>query len=230
MAWHCRAAPARRLRRGRRAERALGRHRAARRRPSRSRPTRMRAGARRQLPLHPATSRSRASPRPSSTSTFGARSACFLYSLSGDIPRDEYRFFDPTRAAASSTSSPSRPARSTGCPTTTSTSSSTRSRIHGTFFGGLELVPVHRPHRPSCWRRSPGRTITQPALFIGAEFDSIFGQTPESVLATREPHPEPARTGLGGGVGSLDPAGGTRGGQRRPDRLPRRKRRPVSDE
>ena len=55
---------------------------------------------------------------------------------------------------------------------------------HGTFFGGLN------------WYRCIDRTsellapfaglrIMQPALFIGAEHDSIFGQTPEAVLATR---------------------------------------------
>jgi pimeloyl-ACP methyl ester carboxylesterase len=55
---------------------------------------------------------------------------------------------------------------------------------HGTFAGGLN------------WYRNIDRTaeqlaafagmqVHQPALFIGAEFDSIFGQTPEAVLATR---------------------------------------------
>jgi pimeloyl-ACP methyl ester carboxylesterase len=31
--------------------------------------------------------------------------------------------------------------------------------------------------------------VRQPALFIGAEFDSIFGQTEEAVLATRSAVP-----------------------------------------
>ena len=62
-----------------------------------------------------------------------------LYGLSGDLPRDQYRFFEPTATSL------------------------------------FDLVP----DLPA------GKHIEQPALFIGAEHDSVLGQTPDAVLATR---------------------------------------------
>ena len=55
---------------------------------------------------------------------------------------------------------------------------------HGTFFGGLNWYR-NIDHGAEQLAAFAGVQVHQPALFIGAEFDSIFGQTPESVLATR---------------------------------------------
>jgi pimeloyl-ACP methyl ester carboxylesterase len=106
-----------------------------------------------------------------------------LYALSGDLPRDEYRFFDPSASQlADVLNEPPGP-----LPWLSDADLDVFVESfshHGTFFGGLN------------WYRNIDRTsellaafagmhVQQPALFIGAEFDSIFGQTRESVLATR---------------------------------------------
>ena len=106
-----------------------------------------------------------------------------LYTLSGDIPREEYRFFEPSaRRFFDVLAEP--PGALDWLSDDDLDAFVDSFAHHGTFFGGLN------------WYRCIDRTtellapfaglpITQPALFIGAEHDSIFGQTPESVLATR---------------------------------------------
>ncbi len=110
-----------------------------------------------------------------------------LYALSGDIPRDEYRFFDPTaRSIADLVNEPPGPLDWLSDADLDAFVESFSH--HGTFFGGIN------------WYRNidrswdllasfAGRKVEQPALFIGAEFDSIFGQTEEAVLATRSAVP-----------------------------------------
>jgi pimeloyl-ACP methyl ester carboxylesterase len=55
---------------------------------------------------------------------------------------------------------------------------------HGTFAGGINWYR-NIDRNQELLAAFAGRQVEQPALFIGAEFDSIFGQTPEAVLATR---------------------------------------------
>ena len=152
---------------------------------------------------------------------------CILYTLSGDIPRDEYHFFDPTaKRAFDILVEPPGPLDWLSDDDLDVFVDSFAH--HGTFFGGLNW---YRCIDATTELLAPfaGRQITQPALFIGAEYDSIFGQTPEAVLATRRAHPQPPRTDLGEGIGTLDPAGRTPGGQRSADRLPPRKPRDMSE-
>ena len=71
---------------------------------------------------------------------------CFLYELSGDIPRDEYRFFDPTaHGIFDILAEPPGPLDWLSDDDLDVFVDSFAH--HGTFFGGLELVPVHRPHQ-----------------------------------------------------------------------------------
>jgi pimeloyl-ACP methyl ester carboxylesterase len=107
----------------------------------------------------------------------------FLYALSGDVPRDQYRFFDPqARDIWGVLNEP---------PGALDWLSDEDLDVfvgafahHGTFFGGLNWYR-NIDRNNELLAPFAGRTIDQPALFVGAEFDSIFGQTPESVLATR---------------------------------------------
>ena len=55
---------------------------------------------------------------------------------------------------------------------------------HGTFAGGINWYR-NIDRNQELLAAFAGKRIEQPALFIGAEHDSIFGQTPEAVLATR---------------------------------------------
>ena len=64
---------------------------------------------------------------------------------------------------------------------------------HGTFAGGINWYR-NIDRNQELLAAFAGKRIDQPALFIGAEHDSIFGQTPEAVLhdtaavpALREP-------------------------------------------
>lgn len=106
-----------------------------------------------------------------------------LYELSGDIPRDQYRFFDTSaRTLADNLHEPPGPLPWLGDEDLDAFVESFSH--HGTFFGGLNW---YRNIDANAQLLAPfvGRRIDQPALFIGAEHDSIFGQTPEAVLATR---------------------------------------------
>jgi pimeloyl-ACP methyl ester carboxylesterase len=107
----------------------------------------------------------------------------FLYSLSGDIPRSDYRFFDPDASGMWDvlTDPPGQIPWLSDDDLDVFVDSFAQ---HGTFFGGLNW---YRCIDRNDELRAPlaGRTIDQPALFVGAEFDSIFGQTKDAVLATR---------------------------------------------
>ncbi|HXY94692.1 MAG TPA: alpha/beta hydrolase [Acidimicrobiia bacterium] len=108
---------------------------------------------------------------------------CFLYALSGDIPRNEYHFFDAS--ARTIWDLLAEPPGALDWLTDADLDAFVASfSNHGTFFGGLNW---YRNIDRTSELLAPfaGRVIDQPALFIGAEHDSIFGQTPEAVLATR---------------------------------------------
>jgi pimeloyl-ACP methyl ester carboxylesterase len=110
-----------------------------------------------------------------------------LYGLSGDIPRAEYRFFDPrARRFGDLLAEPPGPLE--WCSDADLDAFVESFSHHGTFFGGLNW---YRCIDRSAELLAPfaGCRIEQPALFIGAEFDSIYGQTPEAVLATRRDVP-----------------------------------------
>jgi pimeloyl-ACP methyl ester carboxylesterase len=111
-----------------------------------------------------------------------------LYGLSGDLPREQVRFFDPrARSFADLVVEPPGP-----LPWLSEVDLDVYEETfahHGTFAGGLN------------WYRNIGRNaellapfagarVEQPALFIGAEFDVMFGQTRERVLATRDHVPK----------------------------------------
>jgi pimeloyl-ACP methyl ester carboxylesterase len=106
-----------------------------------------------------------------------------LYGLSGDVPRDEYRFFDPS-ARCFFDLVHDLPGPLDWLSTEDLDVFTESFAHHGTFFGGLNW---YRNIDRSQALLAPfaGRQVEQPALFIGAEFDSIFGQTEASVLATR---------------------------------------------
>ena len=106
-----------------------------------------------------------------------------LYGLSGDLPREEYRFFDPNAAGLFDVVNE--------LPGALPWLSSDDLDVfvesfahHGTFRGGINW---YRNIDRNAELLAPfaGKRIEQPALFIGAEHDSIFGQTEASVLATR---------------------------------------------
>jgi pimeloyl-ACP methyl ester carboxylesterase len=106
-----------------------------------------------------------------------------LYALSGDVPRDEYRFFDPgARTFADVVNEPPGPLE--WLSETDLDAFCASFEHHGTFFGGLNWYR-NIDRNQELLAPFAGVQVHQPALFIGAEFDSIFGQTPESVLATR---------------------------------------------
>jgi pimeloyl-ACP methyl ester carboxylesterase len=106
-----------------------------------------------------------------------------LYALSGDVPRDEYRFFDPqARTFAEIVNEPPGPLDWLSDADLDAFCASFEH--HGTFFGGLNWYR-NIDRNQELLAPFAGAQVRQPALFIGAEFDSIFGQTPEGVLATR---------------------------------------------
>ena len=106
-----------------------------------------------------------------------------LYALSGDVPRDEYRFFDPsaTHFAEVLNEPPGPLPWLSDADLDVFVESFSH---HGTFFGGLNWYR-NVDRSSEVLAAFAGMQVHQPALFIGAEFDSIFGQTRESVLATR---------------------------------------------
>lgn len=111
-----------------------------------------------------------------------------MYTLSGDLPRDRFRFFDTSaRCLADILEEPpgELPWLSDGDLDVFAAEFARQ----GTFAGGINW---YRCIDLNAELLAPfaGVRIEQPALFVGAEFDCIFGQTPESVLATRShiPH------------------------------------------
>jgi pimeloyl-ACP methyl ester carboxylesterase len=110
-----------------------------------------------------------------------------LYGLSGDVPRDEYRFFDPNaRSFADVTNELPGP-----LPWLSDADLDVFVESfahHGTFAGGINWYR-NIDRNQELLAPFAGVQVRQPALFIGAEFDSIFGQTEEAVLATRSAVP-----------------------------------------
>ncbi|HEX4018506.1 MAG TPA: alpha/beta hydrolase [Frankiaceae bacterium] len=107
-----------------------------------------------------------------------------LYSISGDIPPEDFRFFDPKARCFNDLlrEPPALPEWLTEADLDVFTSEFERK---GTFRHGIN------------WYRNIDRTwellapfvnvkVQQPALFIGAERDAIFGLSRESVAATKE--------------------------------------------
>ena len=107
-----------------------------------------------------------------------------LYSISGDIPPDDFRFFDPNaRCFADLMRDPETlPDWLTDEDLDVYTAEFERK---GTFRHGLNW---YRNIDLSWELLAPfaNAKVLQPALFIGADRDAIFGQTRESVEATRE--------------------------------------------
>ena len=106
-----------------------------------------------------------------------------LYSLSGDIPLEERRFFDPTARCVNDllTEPDALPDWLTEADLDVSTQEFERV---GTFRHGLNWYR-NIDRNAALMAPFAGLTLQQPALFVGADRDVIFGQTPESVLATR---------------------------------------------
>lgn len=114
--------------------------------------------------------------------------AAFLYSLSGDIPRSDYRFFDPTATDIWGvlTDAPGPLPWLSARDLDVFTAEFERK---GTFRGGINWYRNIDANAALC-AAFVGRRVEQPALFIGAEHDSIFGQTRDSVEATRAAVPK----------------------------------------
>ena len=106
-----------------------------------------------------------------------------LYALSGDIPRDEYRFFDPSARSLFDVVN-DLPGPLDWLSDADLDAFVESFSHHGTFFGGINWYRNIDRNR-ELLAPFVGVQVRQPALFIGAEFDSIFGQTEEAVLATR---------------------------------------------
>ena len=85
---------------------------------------------------------------------------------------------------------------------------------HGTFAGGINWYR-NIDRNQELLAAFAGKRIEQPALFIGAEHDSIFGQTPGGGAGDARRGARAARSDVDQWVGPLDPAGATRRGQRR---------------
>jgi pimeloyl-ACP methyl ester carboxylesterase len=106
-----------------------------------------------------------------------------LYSLSGDIPLEERRFFDPAARCVNDllTEPDALPEWLTEEDLNVFTEEFERV---GTFRYGLNWYRCI-DRNASLMAPFAGLQLHQPALFIGADRDVIFGQTRESVLATR---------------------------------------------
>ena len=111
-----------------------------------------------------------------------------LYGLSGDLPRDQYRFFDPTASSLFDLvhDLPGPLPWLSDADLDVFVESFSH---HGTFAGGVNWYR-NIDRNQELLAAFAGQRIEQPALFIGAEHDSIFGQTPEAVLATRTVVPQ----------------------------------------
>jgi pimeloyl-ACP methyl ester carboxylesterase len=114
--------------------------------------------------------------------------AAFLYSLSGDIPRSDYRFFDPTATGIWGVLTDA-PGPLPWLSTEDLDVFTAEFERKGTFRGGINWYRNIDANAALC-AAFVGRRVDQPALFIGAEHDSIFGQTRDSVEATRAAVPQ----------------------------------------
>ena len=106
-----------------------------------------------------------------------------LYSLSGDIPRDQFRFFDLTATGMWDV------LRDLPGPLPWLSAHDLdvfagEFGRHGTFRHGINWYR-NIDRNAALLGAFAGRRVEQPALFIGAEFDAIFGQTRATVEATR---------------------------------------------
>jgi pimeloyl-ACP methyl ester carboxylesterase len=106
-----------------------------------------------------------------------------LYALSGDVPREEYRFFD-LQATCFADVVNELPGPLPWLSEADLDVFVDSFAHHGTFRGGVNWYR-NIDRNQELLAAFAGKRIEQPALFIGAEHDSIFGQTPEAVLATR---------------------------------------------
>ena len=106
-----------------------------------------------------------------------------LYSISGDIPPEDFRFFDPSATCANDLLR--EPEKLPDWLTEEDLDVfTTEFERKGTFRHGINW---YRNIDRSWELLAPfaNATVQQPALFIGADRDAIFGQTRESVDATR---------------------------------------------
>jgi pimeloyl-ACP methyl ester carboxylesterase len=110
-----------------------------------------------------------------------------LYGLSGDLPRDQYRFFD-SAATGFFDVVHDLPGPLPWLSEADLDVFVDSFRHHGTFAGGINWYR-NIDRNQELLAAFAGKQVEQPALFIGAEHDSIFGQTPEAVAATRSAVP-----------------------------------------
>ena len=112
-----------------------------------------------------------------------------LYSISGDLPRDQFRFFDPSARSFVRRAARAAAVRSTGCRTSRSRRvrrvvprTTARSPVAST---GTATSTATR----SCSPRSWAARSSNPRCSSAPSSTAIFGQTPEAVLATRSAVP-----------------------------------------
>jgi pimeloyl-ACP methyl ester carboxylesterase len=106
-----------------------------------------------------------------------------LYSLSGDIPADEARFFDPAARCFNDLLREPDALPEWLTEEDLDTFTQEFERV-GTFRHGVNWYRCI-DRNAALMAPFAGLQLRQPALFIGASRDVIFGQTRESVLATR---------------------------------------------
>jgi pimeloyl-ACP methyl ester carboxylesterase len=106
-----------------------------------------------------------------------------LYSLSGDIPLDERRFFDPTARCVNDLLTEPDALPDWLSEDDLDVFTQEFERV-GTFRYGLNWYRCI-DRNAALMAPYAGLELKQPALFVGADRDVIFGQTRESVLATR---------------------------------------------
>jgi len=122
--------------------------------------------------------------------------ARFLYSLSGDIPRERYRFFDTSATELADVLDDPPGALPWLSDHDLDVFAGEFAR-KGTFRGGINWYR-NIDANAALLGAFVGRRVEQPALFIGAEFDSIFGQTRAAVEATRSAVPLLQQVWIGG--------------------------------
>jgi pimeloyl-ACP methyl ester carboxylesterase len=106
-----------------------------------------------------------------------------LYSLSASLPRDQARFFD-TSAKVWFDNLEALPGPLDWLSEADLDAFVASFAHHATFAGGVNWYR-NIDRNQALLQPFVGWKVEQPALFIGAEFDCIFGQTEETVLATR---------------------------------------------